>query len=131
MKVASALISGGLDYCISLLYHTRKAHNGKLQRVRNAFSRTMCKPDKFSHMTLLQHKLHWLPIQYCILFKYNLLTYKAINLNPPPYLSPLIKWSDLTWCSHLSVSSTRLNKWGDVQFHSSCSHRMQQAPSSH
>ena len=41
--------------------------------------------SKFSHVTLFLHKLHWLPIQYRILFKYNIITYKAIHLSQPPY----------------------------------------------
>ena len=55
-------------------------------------------------------KLHWLPIQHCILFKYNLLVFKAINLSEPPYLSVLIRSSRFTRGNRLSVSSTRPKK---------------------
>ena len=54
-------------------------------------------------VTPFLYKLHWLPIHYCILFKYNLLTYKAIHFSQPPYLSCLIRWSDLTWGNRLSI----------------------------
>ena len=64
----------------------------------------------FIHVTSFLHKLHWHPIHYCILFKCNLLTYKAINFSKPPYLSSLIKWSDLTWGNCLSISSSKTNK---------------------
>ena len=55
-------------------------------------------------------KLHWLPIQHPILFKYNLLVFKAINLSQHPYLSALIRSSSLTRGNRLSVSSTRPKK---------------------
>ena len=55
-------------------------------------------------------KLHWLPIQHRIIFKYNLLVFKAINLLQPPHLSALIRSSSLTRGNRLSVSSTRPKK---------------------
>ena len=90
VKVVNALVSSRLDYCKSLLYHTKKTYTVRLQ------CRTVCKLSKCSHVTPFLHKLHWLPIHYRILFKYNLLIYKAIHFSQPPYLSSLIKWSDLT-----------------------------------
>ena len=59
-----------------------------------------------SQVTPFLKKLHWLPIQHRILFKYNLLVFKAINLSQPPYLSALITLSSLTHGNRLSVSST-------------------------
>ena len=86
----------------------------------------------FSNMTPFPNRLHWLPIQYGVLFKCNLITYKARNFSQPPYLSSLMKYSDLTWGNHLSVSSTRPNKThGDTYFCSCCSHRMEQTLSAH
>ena len=35
VKVANALVSSRLDYCNSLLYNTKKAYTGRLQRVQN------------------------------------------------------------------------------------------------
>ena len=89
VKVANTLVSSRLDYCKSLLYHT-KTCIGRLQRLHNALCPTLCKVIKFNHMTPFLHNLHWLPMQYRILFKYNLVTYKAINFSQPPYLSSLI-----------------------------------------
>ena len=66
--------------------------------------------NKFSHVTPFLHKLHWLPIYYCILFKYNLLTYEAINFRQPSYVSFLIKQSDLTRGNRLSISLSKLKK---------------------
>ena len=108
VKVANALVSSHLDYCNSLLYNTKKAHTylTRLQRVQNALCRTVFKLNKYCHVTHFLHKLHWLPIHYRILFKYNLHTYKAIHFSQPPYLPSLIRRSDLTWGSRLSTSSS-------------------------
>ena len=61
-KVANALVSSHLDYCNTLLYHTNEAYTVRLQRVQNAFCRTVYKLNKFSHVTPFLQKLHWLPI---------------------------------------------------------------------
>ena len=45
-----------------------------------------------------------------ILFKYNLLVFKAINLSQPRYLSALIRSSSLTRSNRLSVSSIHPKK---------------------
>ena len=93
-----------------LLYGVSKSNIAKLQRVQNALCRIICRLDKMSHVTPFLKKLHWLPIQHRILFKYNLLVFKAINLSQPPYLSALIRSSSLTRGNRLSVSSTRPKK---------------------
>ena len=41
---------------------------------------------------------------------YTLLIYKAIHLSQPPYLSALIRRSDLTRGNRLSISSSKPNK---------------------
>ena len=58
----------------------------------------------------LRGKLHWLPISYHILFKYSLITFKAIKFSQPSYLSSLIKPSSLTRGNWLSLSSVRPKK---------------------
>ena len=113
--LANAMVSSRLEYCNSLLYGVSKSNIAKLQRVQNALCRIIFRLDKMSHVTPFCHvtplkKLHSLPIQHCILFKYNLLVFKAINLSQPPYLSALIRSSSLTRGNRLSVSSTRPKK---------------------
>ena len=108
--LANAMVSSRLDYCNSLLYGVSKSNIAKLQRVQNALCRIIFRLDKMSHVTPFLKKLHWLPIQHRILFKYNLLVFKAINLSQPLYLSALIRSSSLTRGNRLSVSSTRPKK---------------------
>ena len=104
------MVSRRLDYCNSLLYGVSKSNIAKLQRVQNALCRIIFRLDKMSHVTPFLKKLHWLPIQHRILFKYNLLVFKAINLSQPPYLLSLIRLSSLTRGNRPSVSSTRPKK---------------------
>ena len=104
--LANAMVSSRLDYCNSLLYGVSKSNISKLQRVQNALCRIIFRLDKMSHVTPFLKKLHWLPIQHRILFKYNLLVFKAINLSSrPPYLSALIRSSSLSCGNRLSVST--------------------------
>ena len=79
VKVANALVSSRQDYHNPLLYNTKKAYITRLQRVQNALCRTVFKLNKYCHVTPFLHKLHWLPIHYCVLFKYYLLTYTSIS----------------------------------------------------
>ena len=95
VKLTNALVSSCLDYCNSLLYNTKEGIY-LLQRVQYALCRTVCKLNKYCHVTPFLHKLHKLPIHYHILFKYNLLTYKVIHFSQTPYLSSLIRLSDIT-----------------------------------
>ena len=108
--LANAMVSSCLDYCNSLLYGVGKSNRDKLQRVQNDLCRIIFRLDKMSHVTHFLKKLHWLPIQHCIFFKYNLLVFKAINLSQSPYLSALIRSSSLTHGNRLSVSSTHPKK---------------------
>ena len=55
-----------------------------------------------SHVTPFLKKLHWLPIQRRMLFKYNLLVFRAINLSQALYLSVLIRSSSLAATGYLS-----------------------------
>ena len=82
-----------------------KYNVAKLQKIQNALCRIVFRLDKTSHVTLYLQKLHWLPISYCILFKYNLTTFKAIKFSQPTYLSSLMKSRSLTLGNQLSLSS--------------------------
>ena len=82
----------------------------KLQKIQNALCRIVFRLDKTSHVTPYLEKLHWLPVSYHILFKYNLITFKAIKFSQPSYLSSLNKSSSLTGGNRLSLSSVRPKK---------------------
>ena len=79
--LANSMISSRLDYCNSLLYGISKYNVAKLQKIQNALCRIVFRLDRTSHVTPFLQKLHWLPITYHILFKYNLITFKAIKFS--------------------------------------------------
>ena len=106
--LANSMISSRLDYCNSLLYGVSKCNVAKLQKIQNALCRIVFRLDRTSHVTPCLQILHWLPITYHILFKYNLITFKAIKFSQPIYLSSLIKTSCLT--RGLSLSSVSHKK---------------------
>ena len=108
--LANSMISSRIDYCNSLLYRVNKYNVAKLQKIQNALCRIVFRLDKTSHVTPYLQKLDWLPISYRILFKYNLITFKAIRFSQPSYLSSLIKPSSLTHENRLSLSSVRPKK---------------------
>ena len=58
VKLVNALVSSHLDYCNSLLYHTKKAYSVRLQRFQNALCHTVYKLNKFSHVTPFRHINH-------------------------------------------------------------------------
>ena len=111
VNVANTIVSSQLDYCNSVLYHGKNANIRRYQGIKNALCHIVCRLNNFSHVTPFLHKLQWLPIQYCILFRYHLLTHKATNFSQYlSCLSSLIKPNDLRLGNRLSVFSTRPNR---------------------
>ena len=108
--LANPMISSRIDYCNSLLYGMNKYNVAKFQKIQNTLCRIVFRLDKTSHVTPYLQKLHWLPISYHTLLKYNLITFNAIKFSQPSYLSSLIKPSSLTCGNLLSLSSVRPKK---------------------
>ena len=102
--LANSMISSRLDYCNSLFYGICKYNVAKFEKINNALCRIVFILDRTTHVTPFLHNLHWLPITYHILFKYNLITFKAFKFSQPTYLSSLIKTSSLTRGNRLSLS---------------------------
>ena len=63
----------------------------KLQRLQNAATRVILRRRKNDHVTPALEKLHWLPVQYRILYKILIITYKALHGPAPSYLSTLLR----------------------------------------
>ena len=55
-----AFINSRLDFCNSLLYGLLDCLKAKLQRVQNSAATLVYKEPRFSHITPLLVKLHWL-----------------------------------------------------------------------
>ena len=72
-----AFVSSKLDRCNSLLYGLPNYQIKKLQHVQNAAARLITLSRKHEHITSILLNLHWLPINYRIMFKILLITYMA------------------------------------------------------
>jgi len=89
-SVIHAHVTSRLDQNNSLLVGLPKKSLSRLQSVQNAAARLIVGLKKKDHVTPTLIKLHWLPIEYRILFKVLLLTYKSLHGKGPEYLSDLL-----------------------------------------
>ena len=87
--LANSMISSRIDYCNSLPYGVNKYNVAKLQKIQNALCRIVFRLYKASYVTSYLQNLHWFPISYRILFKYNLITFKTIKF-PQPMVTLMI-----------------------------------------
>jgi len=62
----------------------------KLQRIQNTAARIVLNTQRLCPSQQLLHHLHWLPVYFCIKYKVATLTYKAVTLNQPLYLTHLL-----------------------------------------
>ena len=88
--IATALVSSRLDYCNSLLYNTANKDIAKLQRVQNCLARVVTRSPRFSRSVPLLKSLHWLPVQYRIIFKMCTIAYQALSSTQPAYLNSML-----------------------------------------
>ena len=79
-----------MDYCNSLFFAASNELLIKMQRVQNCLARVVTGASWYSSSAPLLKILHWLPVESCIAFKTNLITYKGLNLSKPAYLSNTI-----------------------------------------
>ena len=117
-----AFIASKLDYCNALLYGLPKYQLQRLQYVQNTAARVVLQVSKFQHITPVLCELHWLPIQYRIIFKILLLVYKSLNGTSPSYLAQKLHYRSHTR-SFRSVSNELLMQprsytktYGDREF---------------
>ena len=55
--------------------------------LQNTAARVVLQVSKFQHISPVLCELHWLPIQYRIIFKILLVVYKSLNGTSPSYLA--------------------------------------------
>ena len=85
--LVNSLITSRLDYMNSILVGIPIALRRKLELIQNNAARLVFQKKKRDHITPLLKSLHWLPIDFRIQFKINLLTYKSLHDFSPVYLT--------------------------------------------
>ena len=113
--ISNALISSRLDYWNSLQNNIAKQDLSKLQRMQNCLVRVVLRAPRFSPSLPLLKQLQWLPVNYRIKFKLSTLTYRALAIHQPPYLTSLLHFSNVprqlrsSTSQQLSIPRTKLN----------------------
>ena len=88
--VASAVVSSRLDYCNSLFRSLSKFNLRKLQCIQNSAARIVSNTSRYTSITPVLEKLHWLPVEHCSVFKTATLVYRFLYTGFPKYLAPYI-----------------------------------------
>ncbi len=88
---AHAFVTSILDYGNSLFYGISGHLVEKMQVLQNAAVKAVVKKRKFDHISEDRMKLHWLPVEARIKFKYLLITWKCLHDKAPSYLQDLLK----------------------------------------
>ena len=84
--VANAVISSRLDYYNSLFRSLSKFNLCKLQCIQNSAARIMSNTSRYTSITPVLKKLHWLPVEHPSVFKTATLVYKFLQLVFPSIL---------------------------------------------
>ena len=90
VSVANAFVSSRLDYCNSLFRSLSKFNLHRLQSIQNSAARIVTNSSKYTQITLVLRKLHWLPVQFRSEFKLATLVYKFIHTGFPKYFAPYL-----------------------------------------
>ena len=103
--VANALVSSRLDYCNSLFRSLSKFNLHKLQCIQNSAARIVSNTSRYTSITSVLKKLHWLPVEQRTVFKTATLVYKYLHTGFPRYFAPYLS-------SYSSSYSTRCSQSG-------------------
>ena len=88
--LVNALITSRLDYVNCILYGLPQNLIRRLELIQNNAARVVLRKRKFDHVTPLLKELHWLPIHQRIMYKVNLMTYKALHGLAPKYIADML-----------------------------------------
>ena len=103
--VANALVSSHLDYCNSLFRSLAQFNLCKLQCIQNSAARIVSNTSRYTSITSVLKKLHWLPVEQHTVFKTATLIYKYLHTGFPRYFAPCLS-------SYSSSYSTRRSQSG-------------------
>ena len=91
-----ALVMSKIDYCNSTLLGMADYNLVKLQWVQNMLCRIVTATGKYDRISDQMIRLHWLKVEYQIVFKIATLMFRCVNNTAPSYLTDLIS----TVCRH-------------------------------
>ncbi|XP_068089915.1 uncharacterized protein [Hyperolius riggenbachi] len=86
-----AFITSRLDYCNALYTGLPKKVLYRLQLIQNTAARLLTNQPRHCHIMPVLHSLHWLPIEWRVLFKIGLLTFKSLNNLGPGYMKDMLQ----------------------------------------
>ena len=118
VSVANAFVISQLDYCKSLFRSLSKFNIHRLQSIQNSAARIVINSSKFTRITPVLRKLHWLPIQFHSEFKLANLVYKFIHTGFPKYFGPYLSTYHNTRCSQSVANFLNAPKF-QVKIHKS------------
>ena len=95
VSVANAFVSSRLDHCNSLFRSLSKFNIHRLQSIHNSAARIVTNSSKYTQITPVPRKLHWLPIQFRSEFRLAILVYQFIHTGFPKYFAPHLS----TYCT--------------------------------
>ena len=95
VSVANAFVSSRLDYYNSLFRSLSKVNLHRLQSIQNSAARIVTNSSKYTRITPVLKKLHWLPIHFRSEFKLAILVYKFIHTGFRKYFAPHLS----TYCT--------------------------------
>ena len=104
VSVANAFVSSRLDYCNSLFRSHSKFNLHRLQSIQNNAARIVTNSCKYTRITWVLQKLHWLPVQFRSEFKLATLVYKFIHTGFPKYFVPYLSTYHNTYNTRRSKS---------------------------
>ena len=88
--VANAVVSSCLDYCNSLFRSLSKFNLCKLQCIQNSAARIVSNTSRYTSITPVLKKLHWLPVEQRTVCKTATLVYKYLHTGFPRYFVPYL-----------------------------------------
>ena len=103
--VANVLVSSQLDYCNSLFRSLSKFSLHKLQCIQNSAAIIVSNTSRYTSITPVLKKMHWLPVEQGTVFTTATLVYKFLHTGFPRYFAPYLS-------SYSSSYSTRRSQSG-------------------
>ncbi len=86
-----SLVASKIDYSNSLLSGLPKYQVARLQHIMNCVARIISGMPMFEHIKPVLRTLHWLPVEFHIMFKIACLAYKVLKGQAPSYLAQAIE----------------------------------------